>query len=253
MKSNTKIIFFLMSIGLIAALFSLPYVYSLLGESLNETRLELGLSKNIYNTIIVGQAAIISSISAIVGGLLYRRAGFSLPLLERVFGQRDKKLNLKSWFFWSISTGAAIGIAIIVGDYVFYQLGVSISLFETDLPPWWAGLLVAFSAGISEELLMRFLLMTLLTLILRKLFRMQQNTAVWSAIILAALVFGALHLPATAQIVELNSLVIARALLLNGIGGIAFGMLYWKKGLESAMAAHFLTDVIIHGVFPLFL
>ena len=113
--------------------------------------------------------------------------------------------------------------------------------------------MAAFSAGIGEELLIRFLLMTLLTLLFLKLFRMARPTAVWSAIILVALVFGALHLPATAELVELSSLIIVRAMLLNGIAGIAFGLLYWKRGLESAIVAHILTDVIVHGLMLLIL
>jgi membrane protease YdiL (CAAX protease family) len=175
-----------------------------------------------------------------------------VPLLERIFGQDEEKINLKSWFLWSAGTGVALGVVIITGDYIFYKLGSPLSLFETELPAWWTGLLAAFSAGIGEELLMRFLLMTLLTLLFLKLFRMPRTAAVWSAIILVALVFGALHLPATAELVELTSLIIVRAMLLNGIAGIAFGLLYWKQGLESAMVAHILTDVIVHGLMPLF-
>lgn len=250
MKSKYKIIIFLVFLGLIAALFSLPYVYSLLGDVLEEARLAAGLSKNIYNSILVGQAAIIYSISAIVGGLLYCKAGFKLPLLEKAFGEKVE-VNWKSWFFWSLGTGFALAVIIIAGDYIFYGLGVSISLFKTELPPWWTGLLAAFSAGIGEELFMRFLLMTLMTLVFLKVFRIPRTAAVWSTIILVALVFGALHLPATAGLVQLTPLVIARAFILNGVGGIAFGLLYWKQGLESAMAAHFITDVVIHGILPL--
>jgi membrane protease YdiL (CAAX protease family) len=45
--------------------------------------------------------------------------------------------------------------------------------------------------------------------------------------------------------------VIVRALLLNGIGGIVFGWLYWKRGLLAAMLAHFSADVVLHVVVPL--
>jgi len=251
MKVNYKIIGFLALLGLLAALLSLPYVYGLLGDVLIEARLELGLSESIYNAILIGQAAIIYAFAALIGGLFYRRAGFRVPLLERIFGQDEEKRNLKSWFLWSAGTGFALAVVIITGDYIFYKLGSPLSLFETELPAWWTGLLAAFSAGIGEELLMRFLLMTLLTLMFLKLFRMPSTAAVWSAIILVALVFGALHLPPTAELVELSSLIIVRAMLLNGIAGIAFGLLYWKRGLESAMVAHILTDVIVHGLMPL--
>jgi membrane protease YdiL (CAAX protease family) len=38
--------------------------------------------------------------------------------------------------------------------------------------------------------------------------------------------------------------------LLNGIGGVVFGWLYWKKGLESAMIAHFSADIVLHVLLP---
>jgi membrane protease YdiL (CAAX protease family) len=73
---------------------------------------------------------------------------------------------------------------------------------------------------------------------------------IWLSIIIAAVLFGIGHLPATAQIVDLTGIVIVRAIVLNGIGGIIFGWLYWKKGLESAMIAHFSTDIVLHVITP---
>jgi membrane protease YdiL (CAAX protease family) len=33
---------------------------------------------------------------------------------------------------------------------------------------------------------------------------------------------------------------------LNGLAGLAFGYLYWTRGLESAMLAHFTADLVLH-------
>jgi membrane protease YdiL (CAAX protease family) len=44
----------------------------------------------------------------------------------------------------------------------------------------------------------------------------------------------------------LTPALIARALILNGIPGIAFGWLYWRRGLEAAMVAHFSADLVLH-------
>jgi len=48
----------------------------------------------------------------------------------------------------------------------------------------------------------------------------------------------------------MNPLIITRGLVLNGIAGLVFGWLYWKYGLESAMLAHFFTDIIVYTVNP---
>ena len=65
--------------------------------------------------------------------------------------------------------------------------------------------------------------------------------------------FGIGHLPITADLMTLTPLIVFRALLLNGIGGVIFGWLYWKKGLESAMIAHFSADIVIYVFLPLIL
>jgi membrane protease YdiL (CAAX protease family) len=73
----------------------------------------------------------------------------------------------------------------------------------------------------------------------------------WTANILVALLFGLGHLPATATLVPLTSLVVIRAVVLNGPASLAFGYLYWAHGLESAMLAHFTADVVLHVIMPL--
>ena len=34
--------------------------------------------------------------------------------------------------------------------------------------------------------------------------------------------------------------------VLNSLAGIAFGWLYWRRGLEAAMIAHFAADLVLH-------
>lgn len=76
------------------------------------------------------------------------------------------------------------------------------------------------------------------------------QVGIWIAIVLAAVLFGLGHLPITGTLTAITLAVIARAILLNGVPGIIFGWLYKKKGLESAMLAHFSTDIIIHVAAP---
>ncbi|MBN2313418.1 MAG: CPBP family intramembrane metalloprotease [Sedimentisphaerales bacterium] len=70
------------------------------------------------------------------------------------------------------------------------------------------------------------------------------------AILLNSVLFGLGHLPMTARFTEITPLVVLRAIILNGIAGITFGWLYWKKGLESAMISHFTTDIVLHVLPP---
>jgi membrane protease YdiL (CAAX protease family) len=72
----------------------------------------------------------------------------------------------------------------------------------------------------------------------------------WTANILVALLFGLGHLPATAALVPLTPLVVIRAIALNGPASLVFGYVYWTRGLEAAMLAHFTADVVLHAIMP---
>ena len=71
------------------------------------------------------------------------------------------------------------------------------------------------------------------------------------SIFLAAIIFGLGHLPITASITTITPIVVTRAIVLNGIGGVVFGWLFWKKGLESAIIAHFTADIFLLTLLPL--
>ena len=97
--------------------------------------------------------------------------------------------------------------------------------------------------GIVEELLMRLLIMSLLAFLLWKLFARKAETApAWTLIIanlVASTLFAAGHLPATLGIFgELTPLLILRCFLLNGVGGLFFGYLYRKWGLQYSILCH---------------
>jgi membrane protease YdiL (CAAX protease family) len=70
-------------------------------------------------------------------------------------------------------------------------------------------------------------------------------------VVIAAIVFGLGHLPATAMAMEITPAVILRAVLLNGILGVVFGWLFYRKGLEFAMISHFSVDIVLHVLLPL--
>jgi membrane protease YdiL (CAAX protease family) len=72
--------------------------------------------------------------------------------------------------------------------------------------------------------------------------------------ILSALVFGALHISNIVILgMPVDAATVSSAVVMNGIIGILFGWLYWRYGLESAMASHFAADVILKVVLAFFL
>jgi membrane protease YdiL (CAAX protease family) len=79
----------------------------------------------------------------------------------------------------------------------------------------------------------------------------------WIANVIAALAFGAAHLPAAALLVGVSSpaqlppLVLGEIFLINGIIGLAAGQRAMRDGLVAAMGVHFWADIVWHAVWPL--
>ena len=111
--------------------------------------------------------------------------------------------------------------------------------------------------GIVEEILMRLFLVSIFAWLIGKIFRsadvVNNSVIMWTAIIIASVLFGLGHLPATSSLTQITPVVIARAIALNGIAGLVFGWLYWKKGLEYSIVAHFTTDITLLVIIPILL
>jgi hypothetical protein len=119
-------------------------------------------------------------------------------------------------------------------------------------PPLWASALAALYGGINEEVLSRLFLLTLIYFLFTKLFRKtherKRSYLLLSAVILTAILFGALHLPLAFQLGMSSPFDIFRIFLLNGVGGLVFGWLYCTKGFWTAAVAHSIADIVIHVV-----
>jgi hypothetical protein len=115
------------------------------------------------------------------------------------------------------------------------------------------GFLASFYGGIAEELQLRLFLMTSIAWALWRgaRGRISLPAVLWTANILAAVAFGAGHLPAAAQVWPLDPIVVTYIVAGNAVAGLVFGRLYAIHGLEAAMAAHFLADIGLHVVAPL--
>jgi membrane protease YdiL (CAAX protease family) len=121
------------------------------------------------------------------------------------------------------------------------------------------GFLASFYGGIAEEVLLRLFFVPFLCLLIIGALRLTgyaktwkyTDSIMWISVIIAAIVFGLAHLPGTAVIMAITPPVVLRAALLNGIGGVVFGWLFFRKGLEFAMVSHFSLDIMLHVLLPL--
>jgi membrane protease YdiL (CAAX protease family) len=103
--------------------------------------------------------------------------------------------------------------------------------------------------GITEELLLRWGLMTALVWLAWRFLQQRRSPVragfVWLAIAVSALIFGAGHLPAASVLLgAMDMSVVAFVIGVNTAFGLLFGYLFWRHGLESAIIAHALAHVV---------
>jgi len=198
-----------------------------------------------------------------IGLVLAHRIGLGMPFVERWVKREPIPYSFRSiaaiaWITAVILVLSSLFLHAVVFDpplnTILEQLGLTMPK-GADTPPLY-GFLAALSAGITEEALYRLFGLSLLAWLGGLLFHDSDGRpkpiVFWTANILFALAFGAAHLPTEAAIgLPLNPLVVTATLVLNGIGGLVFGWLFWMFGLESAMLAHFLADAIKLTLIPL--
>lgn len=245
---NWKLYFTLLAASTLSIVAIMPYIMVVQADVLKSVPLPLALT--LFISIL--QSTILIAILLFIGLKLSKKIGLKIPILENYLNKQKIDLELKSTIKLSVILGILAGLAIVLLDYVFINLGVNVG--GQIFVPAWKGFLASFYGGISEEIIMRLFFMTFIIWLLTKITKqtnkvLENNLLVWSAILIASILFGLGHLPVTAAMTTITPLVIARALLLNGLGGIVFGWLYWKKGLESAMIAHFSADIVLHVLF----
>lgn len=238
----------LLALSLISVICIFPYVLTIQGELLKQ----VGQPVETIFLVQLAQSAILFSIVISLGLIFAKKINFHLPLIEAILEKSGYKKILKNIFGISVFSGIAVAVIIYVLDLIFVFKGASISTHQ-NLAPVWQKLLAAFYGGITEEILMRLFLMSFFIWIGTKLFKKKKpsRTSIIISIFLAAIIFGLGHLPITASVTKIDSLIIGRAVALNGIAGVVFGWLFWKRGLESAMIAHFTADIFLLTLLPL--
>lgn len=151
----------------------------------------------------------------------------------------------------AIGSGLALAAVILLLDMGFQPFLSSewTSAAAEVSEPGGAGPLVSglLYGGITEEIMLRWGMLSFFAWAVWRVFQRGQGTpspaGMWAAIGMAALIFGIGHLPAAAALAPLDSALVLRVVILNALGGVVFGWLFWRRHLEAAMLAHGSTHV----------
>jgi hypothetical protein len=253
-KRNWNWKVFLVLVGMI-----IPAMFAILPYSIHLQNLSFGWDILLLDRLIY---ILLYSVLAGIGLALANRIGLGMPFVEG--WARREPISFRFRTIVAIAWITAVGLnllSLFLHAAVFdpplhamlQKLGITIS--ETAQTPPVYGFLAALSAGINEETLYRLFGFSLLAwlggLFLHDSDGRPKSIVFWTANVLFALAFGAAHLSAQNTIgLPLNSLVVVSTLVLNGIGGLIFGWLFWTFGLESAMLGHIMADVLRHSLIP---
>lgn len=236
--------------GMIGVAAVMPYVFALFPMQRVPIPLPLLLALQFV------QSVVLLSLVVGVGLLVSRKIGLGAPILEAWLYQRPLVVQ-PGTFRISVLAGAIVGaVIVLLAFFVFLPLIPQLPVAAEAALPLWKRLLACLYGGLDEELLMRLFLLSLLLWLVGKIRRdlgvAQSRNVFWPVNIAVALLFGLGHMPAAARIMPITSMTTLYILSLNGIAALLFGYLYWRRGLEAAMVAHFSADIVLHVIGPFF-
>lgn len=197
--------------------------------------------------MVIRIAAVVSNVMFTIvlgalGSFASPAVGFETPAITAALQGRSPWPILRERVRISL-IGALIALAVLVlGDLAFRPEALA---GPAKFPSILQMLLGMTYGGLIEEIGVRWGLMGIWAWLVYKVTR-SQTAGAWVGIIVAAVAFGGLHLPALLQTVgseAFTPVLIVRTVLLNAAGGIVFGWLFWKKGLEAAMMSHAFVHV----------
>jgi len=256
-----KVYLLLVLLTLLTNIVVQPYQLTLQGKSFEPSNLLSILWSVLLNTIIY-------SVFAAIGLYLATRTGLGLPFIEGLFPKSEHWINFKRVLLISIIAGVVTVVLVVVIDQLIFSptvleeltaQGMDPTKQESIHPEWWQSLLASLYGGITEEIQLRLFLLTLLAWLASRVWRGKDGRpdlgVLWTATIVSSIIFGLGHLPMlTANLksmgLSITPILIASTITTNGLGGIILGWLYWARGLESAMIAHFTADIVLHMILP---
>lgn len=234
--------------GILATLALIPYLVAMMPLKLAAVRVPLWVLLPAQAL----QAGVLCWALGWLGLFLGARFGLDAPWLRAwVYRQPHDPSRQARW--WRAALLGMLAALLVVGIPLIGSPWHHAPDTGAGLGSAWRGALASFYGGTVEEIESRLFLVSLFVWLLAWLNRQQARPWMFVlAIMLAALLFGAGHLPAAfASGMAHAPLAIARIVLLNALVGVVTGGLFWKYGLEHAMLAHFCADLVLHVAVPL--
>ena len=228
-----KTLLFFTVIGLVGGFFTGIYMLDSYPAQMQQEMLNQGLTKPVLGLVTAIQSAGYGLILGAVGIFLGKKTGL----------WKDERTLLRKPLILTAVASVVGGLCLILPDILFFGKYSQAIMDSYAVKPTIPYMLAAvLYGGVIEEVMLRLFMMSLIAFLLHKLFGKKAEKPTTGVLItanvIAALLFAAGHLPATAQLMGITPMILFRCFLLNGGFGLLFGYLYRKYGLRYAMLAH---------------
>ncbi|WP_380680508.1 hypothetical protein [Salinigranum sp. GCM10025319] len=215
------------AVGVLAVLGTLPVVTTL--EPL------VGVPRWLLVATLVGVGVGGVGLAAAVGSTLSRDVG--LRALDAD--------SLPGTGFGAYRLPVVAGVAVALATLSVHALAVALGVDPAPTDAWAGsdspGVLAAVAGAVVTELLVRFGVMTFVVWLAwtyrPAIDRGVTRTGVWFGILSAALVGAVAAIPA-AVVAGVDPAAVVVAAVVPFVGGVAFGLLYWRYDLVAAVVAH---------------
>lgn len=190
--------------------------------------------------LLAVQPAILTLICVVIGVLAAPRIGLGAPGLATLLA------GASPWAVWRAALVPILAVGLCASVVILVYGTLSASYLGEAAGQGAPILSRVLYGGLTEEIIARWGVMSLLVwLVLRVL--PTGDLAYWIGIAGAALLFAAAHLPMIFALVAAPPAGLVLAVLAaNALAGAGFGWLFWRHGLEAAMAAHALAHLGVY-------
>jgi Type II CAAX prenyl endopeptidase Rce1-like len=233
---DTRTMLALCALGLLGAVSFCPVVPALIRRVLPAGR-QPRIPPSALILLTLFQTALVVAASAWVGARLGPPLGLRSGLLDQT--------SLPTWSVFArlALTGAAVGAG---GALLAFLLAKPLVGYLREIP-----LTVRLLyGGCTEEVIVRWGLMTFVVWLLASVMRRGPMTVSWSWIMLTGIVvpntiFAAAHLP---LLRALKTAAPGRAAAIIFVVSLPWGWLFWAYGIEAAMVAHMTFHAVVEAL-----
>ena len=208
---------------------------------------EIPLPMEVAVVLSTIQSSLLLLLAAWGGCKLTAQLGLGAPVIEAFSANESIKRALKPQVLPGIIGGIVGAIILVAANF-----SLPAQLSHPDSLQIFPLLVKLLYGGITEEILLRWGVMSLLLWILWWVFQKRTSSPKTSiivvAILLSSILFALGHIPAATLIAgeSLSISTIAYVIIFNSLFGVVAGLLFWRYGLEAAIIAHFGAHLFSH-------